>query len=872
MPETPNFFAHGSRWVRADFHLHTRRDREFKDSGDEKDFVARYIAALKQADTTVGVITNHNKFDREEFKALRKAARKEDIYLMPGVELSVKDGRNGIHTLVIFHEDWIDNREQADHINSFLGVTFAGQTNYDNKNARSNHDLLETIRELDKFEKDYLLIFAHVEADNGLWGGLDGGRISEVGRNDLFRFRTAAFQKVRTQDLCDKVKTWFGGWYPSEVEGSDPKTIEDIGRGPATYLKIGAFTFEAVQFALKPSADRLSAKSIQKQAHSWVRSLRFEGGILDGNRVELSGEMNCLIGIRGSGKSAVLECLRYALELPLPESAEELDAGYKQELVRFALGSGGKVVVEVEDAQGCRFEVRRILNERADVYFDGELRPGIRIPIKNPLFFGQKELVKRGEGSERELVDRLLGAKLDATRNEIATQRQRVMDVLANLDKLKDLDTLESEYQNKKRDREFRLELFRKYGVEKQLQRQVEFNTDVTHARRVVEGAETFVRSFDTFLREQEAELLALPRLESKENADLFQEMNETLDRLRKTPEKVRQALTDARNDSRTLREKFEELERRREALKDNFAAIERQLSEQLQQKASVTVRPDDFVKLNAELQKAQLALDEIAKSRTRRNTLHAELLKELKRLRDLWHQEFKVIEAEVQKLNASQGALRIIPVYKGDKPAFLREMQTHFRGSRLREATLQGVVEQHSDFISIYESLDLICGSLGESSDVFRRYFNGARASLFTWQVPNLFRIEYHGKDLREHSLGQRASALILFILSQRENDVIVIDQPEDDLDNQTIFDDVIQLVRSLKKGIQFIFATHNANFPVLGDAEQVVACAFTGGKGNVLVGSIDKPAIQQAIVSIMEGGPEAFARRKEIYQLWKQ
>ena len=71
--------------------------------------------------------------------------------------------------------------------------------------------------------------------------------------------------------------------------------------------------------------------------------------------------MNCLIGIRGSGKSAVLECLRYALELPLDESTE--DFKYKQDLVRFALGSGGKVIVEVEDAQGRRYEIRRILNE-----------------------------------------------------------------------------------------------------------------------------------------------------------------------------------------------------------------------------------------------------------------------------------------------------------------------------------------------------------------------------------------------------------------------------------------------------------------------------------------------------------------------------
>ena len=102
---------------------------------------------------------------------------------------------------------------------------------------------------------------------------------------------------------------------------------------------------------------------------------------------------------------------------------------------------------------------------------------------------------------------------------------------------------------------------------------------------------------------------------------------------------------------------------------------------------------------------------------------------------------------------------------------------------------TLQGIRDQRADFVSVYEALNAICAGLGESGEVFRRYFNESKSTLLTWKMPNLFQIEYHGKELREHSLGQRASALILFILSQRDNDVIVIDQSEDDLDNQTIF-----------------------------------------------------------------------------------
>jgi predicted ATPase len=872
MPEQGSLFAHGSLWLRADFHLHTRRDREFADTGEERDFVSRYVAALKQADIRVGVIANHNKFDGDEFLALRKAARKESIYLLPGLELSIKDGASGIHTVIVFHEDWITNPEQADHVNGFLGVTFGGQANYDNSNARSNHDLLETIRELDKFQRDYLLIFAHVEAENGLWGGLRGGRIEELAGSEPFTTRTAGFQKVRTRDLRQKVQGWLGGWYPTEVEGSDPKAIAEIGRGEKTFIKIGAFTFEAIQFALKPGADRVAPSEPIRQPHSWVRSIRFEGGILDGKRFDFSAQLNCLIGIRGSGKSAVLEALRYALELPCDETVA--DWKYKQDLVRFALQSGGKVLVEVEDAQGRLSEVRRILNDRAGMYVGDQLRPGVstQSAVRKPLFFGQKELVPKGEGFERELIEKLLGARLDSTRQEISAQKQRVLDVLAAMDKLKDLDALEQEYQTKRKDAEFKLELFRQHGVEEQLRRQVDFNADVTHARRAVDVAESFVRELEGFLSMQDTELSAYGRIESRDNANLMNEFNDIFARIRRLPEKGRQLLVELRQEVQALRAKFSELDRRRDALKEEFAAIERQLSAQLQQQGNVSVRPDDFVRLNADLQKATLAIEEITKGKARKAAMQDGLTRELQGLTDLWHREFKQIEAEIKKLNDGQSALRIMAEYKGDKGAFLEQLKANLRGSRLREATLESIVQQHADFASVHAALAGLCGGMGDSGEVFRKYFNEAKAALLTWQIPNRFSIEYHGMALRDHSLGQRASALILFILSQHDNDVIIIDQPEDDLDNQTIFEDVIKLVRVLKKDIQFIFATHNANFPVLGDAEQVGACSFTAGHGDVKVGSIDDPDIQRAIVSIMEGGHEAFARRKEIYRLWKQ
>jgi ABC-type enterochelin transport system ATPase subunit len=179
--------------------------------------------------------------------------------------------------------------------------------------------------------------------------------------------------------------------------------------------------------------------------------------------------------------------------------------------------------------------------------------------------------------------------------------------------------------------------------------------------------------------------------------------------------------------------------------------------------------------------------------------------------------------------------------------------------------------MDGYADFGALWCDLTNARAKAGSTPEVFEKFFLQNLAEFITWQVPNRFVIRYRGKELKQHSLGQRASALLLFVLSEHQNDLIIIDQPEDDLDNQTIYDDVIKLLRELKPHTQFIFATHNANFPVLGDAEQVLACRYQDEKVILQSGSIDARPIQQAIIDIMEGGREAFNRRKEVYNLWK-
>ena len=70
-----SIFQHGSRWLKTDFHLHTRADKEFTYAGESNDFANQYVSAMSAANIGLGVITNHNKFDLDEFKALQRKAR-----------------------------------------------------------------------------------------------------------------------------------------------------------------------------------------------------------------------------------------------------------------------------------------------------------------------------------------------------------------------------------------------------------------------------------------------------------------------------------------------------------------------------------------------------------------------------------------------------------------------------------------------------------------------------------------------------------------------------------------------------------------------------------------------------------------------------
>jgi hypothetical protein len=121
--------------------------------------------------------------------------------------------------------------------------------------------------------------------------------------------------------------------------------------------------------------------------------------------------------------------------------------------------------------------------------------------------------------------------------------------------------------------------------------------------------------------------------------------------------------------------------------------------------------------------------------------------------------------------------------------------------------------------------------------------------------------------------STGQKATAILLLLLLDSDAP-LVVDQPEDDLDNRFITEGVVPRMRDEKQRRQFVFSTHNANIPVLGDAELIVGLVAEGeaeqGRARIApehMGSIDSKPVRELVEEILEGGKEAFERRRRKY-----
>ena len=805
-------FETGLEFVRADFHLHTRKDKEFLFVGEQNDFVKDYVSSLKQADIKVGVITNHNKFDKDEYKAIRKAAKKEDMCILPGVELTIKEGANGIHTLIVFNPDeWLSNGDN--HIQTFLTSAFATIPNLENRNTKCIYDLKNTLETLEAYNRDYFIIFAHVDQNSGLFCECRGGLLESLSGLAPFKRRVLGLQKLRTHNNIIQFKRCFG-YTPALVEGSDPKSLADIGKGDRqTYLKIGEYSYSAIKFALQDFENRV-AETIPDIHHGYIESLSFQGGKFDGQKIIFSPELNTLIGIRGSGKSSILEAIRYILGIPI-----QTDKEYKEALVKSVFESGGKAVLSVADKHGKKYTISRIFGERINVLDEdgNDLNITPLSLFDGVQYFGQKDLSSSTDHENRLLENIVSGrvkieTAIESAIDTLITTTGKLLDVGKIPGQISDTITQKTEIEHK-------MSIYQEKGVAEKLKKQSGYTTDKAKLDSVKSRMDSTLQTMHTAYEKNSSLSGLLQGYDSECNKDLFIETQILLDFVDEQLKNIKSSIDAIENKKENLGDIILRLDKRIAGLADEFAEIKREIKDD-------TLDVDGFVKLTEELEKVKEKLSRLNEEALSKRKIEEEFTKAERQLNDVLLERFNAYKAETERINQAQNELKIEISFKGDKEGFKAQLKTDFRGSGISDSKYQIMSEEFADYVALIEDWVLFDGkklrgiiSQSEYVKLVSR-LQEQYSELLKKQVQNKVEIYYHDKLLRKHSIGQRASALILFILTQNNNDIIFIDQPEDDLDNKVIYDEVITAIIKMKPNIQFVFATHNANIPVLGDA----------------------------------------------------
>ena len=546
-----------------------------------------------------------------------------------------------------------------------------------------------------------------------------------------------------------------------------------------------------------------------------------------------------------------------------------MDKDYKDSLVKNVFGSGGKATLNVVDKHGKHYFVSRIFGEQINVLNES----GNDLNI-NPIslfdgvqYFGQKDL-SGSTDHENSLLEKLISGKigqpsnLDSLVSELVGNVERLLDVSKIPQQMVETTIQQTELEHK-------LSIFEEKGVADKLKKQRGYTTDTTKLDTVKKRIDSILRDIRNVFSRNSIVSSTLDGYSSEFNTDIFEDVSAVLSLIDVQLTQIGSCIDEIEKQCNSVGDIISRLKEQTDSLADEFAEIKREIKDE-------TLDVDSFVKMTAELQKTKEKLQLLSDETSSKSKIETSFTKAARERNDVLLATYNAYKVETERINQNQTELRIEIAFKGDREGFKSQLKSDFKGTGISDSKYQAICDKFTDYTAIIEDWIICDGSelkkiisSGEYAKMEEKLRNQYE-ELLSRQVENKVNIYYHGKLLRQHSIGQRASALILFILTQDDNDVIFIDQPEDDLDNKVIYDEVITAIARKKPHMQFIFATHNANIPVLGDSERVLVVEYQETKIDVVQGNIDLNSTHKQIVDIMEGGKEAFDKRQLIYASW--
>lgn len=925
----------GAHFRRCDFQIHTPRDNQWKGDrpavGDRLAYAQAFVTACRDAGIGAVAITDHHDF--AYVPHIRRAAAEETgnggqpldpedrLVVFPGLELTLAVP---CQALLILDADLPE--ERFGDVRSALSIdpVTTDDDALPSVSPLKHIDSLAKLHELldlKEYLKGRYVVLPNV-TDKGhktlmrsgfytkyrempcVGGYLDGTVDTKVGDGNR-----AIFAGENKQ---------YGNKRLALFQTSDMRRGDFKGLGePSTWVKWATPTAEALRQACLAEESRIS-HSAPSVPTSVITRLSVSNSMFMGPvELALNPQYNAIIGGRGTGKSTLLDYLRWALcDSPtgLPDSDETGDPSARRRRLIDATLKPLEATVDVH------FEVNAIPHVVRRHSSTGELELKIADgDFQRTRESEVRELLPIQGYSQKQLSS--VAVRLDELTRFVTAPIRR---------ELADIDRTVEESAGKVRETYSTVQRYR--ALRTSIQRLT------LHERSLAEQASNLRASLPTVSEEDRAVLASKPAYDQARSVheqvvggatqvvriaerlnEVVQQVVESLPEVPEDPEDVASAL---QAEAAAVHEAVSgfaeagatatvelqasasgEVAERGDAVASLLAAFDEKYNDV---KARSTAHEGRLRELEeVERQQAETTRQLQAQRRELEGLGEPEsvLAEQLSALFALYDRRSSALAAQCEELSSSSEGLLRATLRRGHGLNAIQDtLKTAVSGSNLRGARIEAFFDALRNESNPLETWQQVlvelkklaeadadeqvttedapnCGRLGfPSADLARIQ---SKLTPDGWLLLALSRIEdhpvfeYQTRDgefiaFADASAGQQATALMRVLLCQ-PGPPLVIDQPEDDLDSQVVLD-VVERIWSAKKNRQLIFSSHNANLVVNGDAELVVCCDYrvsgdqSGGKLK-LEGAIDMPPVREEITRVMEGGEKAFRLRKEKY-----
>jgi DNA repair exonuclease SbcCD ATPase subunit len=619
----------------------------------------------------------------------------------------------------------------------------------------------------------------------------------------------------------------------------------------------------------------------------WViEKIEISGGFLPGLSITIPQGLTCIIGARGSGKSTLVEAVRFAI------CGISAAPKHCADLIQANLAGGALVTITAFADSSNRYTIKRGLKQNPVLLTSDsraintvDLDRGTFLPLDAYSSIEIEAIADEALGDRRRnLLDELRSEQmrsihlslaestraLETNADRIRTAQRTIDDVTEQIEELGDVRARLSALAPS--DRESAGDFVR-------LSRQQQLD----HREIAkLDSADRDLKAFEETLERlrTEAQNVFAGRLaeEQSANADTLRPYDKLLAASMAPVEKhlsaIQTRIREAQDALAQARQSVSEIHTSHAGDLAKLTALNQAASEQARVRASLE---QQLAKLEA-LEQQRLELN------TESNALF-ERRKSLKTDHILMRDKVSTMRDEVaSELQHEAGErVRIRVMRNADHLSYQQMLMEGLRGARVRNqneilATLMQLRPEHlaqllqSNDLDSFEELTHFGRERSvKILDAFRESVDPLTLEIIA--IEDRIAIELnvattgrpHFKDASDLSRGQKCTALLPILLARRDNPLI-IDQPEDNLDNHFIFETVVNAVQRMKNRRQMIFITHNANIPVLAEAELVLVMTSDGRIGAIEKrGSVDE--CREQIIDLLEGGREAFELRSKRY-----